>query len=567
MDKLVNFLVAFHIFLVSFGVIVVANGTTFSTMCAQTPYPDLCNSLAVATTATTTTPGAINPQKTLERTTNTFNYVRDAALRVTLTQATQVYQFMIMSSADVISSSSNNNHGLAKSAWEDCLELHEDTIEKLNRSITITTTLNDAQTWLSAAIANQQTCLNGFKDFNLSYYDDHHQLEESLMFPFSVNDYSKHLSNSLAINKLATTAAAAGVSSAKQTTTTITKGGRRLLEDRRFPEWVSAADRKLLQSPAAGAQGNADIVVAQDGSGHYKTISEALAGASGKLGGGKRLVVYVKKGVYKENVEIKRSMKKLMFIGDGIDATIVTGSKNAQDGSTTFRSATFAVMGDGFIAKGMTFENTAGPQKHQAVALRSGSDLSVFYGCSFKGYQDTLYVYAQRQFFRECNIYGTIDFIFGDAAAVLQSCNIYLRKPMSNQISTVTAQGRTDPNENTGIVIHNSRITASESGGSGKSYLGRPWQKYSRTVIMKSSIDGVIDPAGWLPWSGNFALSTLYYGEYMNSGAGAGTGGRVKWAGFHVITSPAEAGKFSVGNFIGGNAWIPSSGVPFTSGL
>lgn len=224
-------------------------------------------------------------------------------------------------------------------------------------------------------------------------------------------------------------------------------------------------------------------------------------------------------------------------------------------------------MGDGFIAKGMTFENTAGPQKHQAVAVRSGSDLSVFYACSFKGYQDTLYVYSQRQFFRDCNIYGTLDFIFGDAAAVLQNCNIYLRKPMSNQINTVTAQGRTDPNENTGIVIHNSRITASESLGAVRSYLGRPWQKYSRTVIMKSSIDGVIDPAGWLPWSGSFALSTLYYGEYMNTGAGASTGGRVKWGGFHVINSPTEAGKFSVGNFIGGNAWIPSSGVPFTSGV
>ncbi|KAF2308396.1 hypothetical protein GH714_006718 [Hevea brasiliensis] len=356
----------------------------------------------------------------------------------------------------------------------------------------------------------------------------------------AVINLSKLLTNSLAINK-------ATVSSSYNTNKV---GGRRLLADG-FPRWVSAGDRRLLQS-SRGATA-ADIVVAQDGSGNYKTISEAVAASVNRRSGTKRFVIYVKKGVYKENVEIKKSMKNLMFIGDGIDSTVVTGNKNAQDGSTTFRSATFGVSGEGFIAKDMTFENTAGPRKHQAVALRSGSDFSVFYGCIFKGYQDTLYVYSQRQFYRNCDIYGTIDFIFGDAVVVLQNCNIYVRKPMSNQKNTVTAQARTDPNENTGIVIHNSRVTAaSDLGplrGSFKTYLGRPWQKYSRTLFMKSNLDGLIDPAGWLPWSGNFALSTLFYGEYMNTGSGANTGGRVKWPGYHVITKASDAAKFTVGNF------------------
>lgn len=84
---------------------------------------------------------------------------------------------------------------------------------------------------------------------------------------------------------------------------------------------------------------------------------------------------------------------------------------------------------------------------------------------------------------------------------------------------------------------------------------------------MKSSLDGLINSAGWLPWSGDFALKTLYYGEYMNIGSGAGTSGRVKWPGYHVITSAAEAGKFSVGSFLDGNSWLSATGVPFTSGL
>lgn len=142
---------------------------------------------------------------------------------------------------------------------------------------------------------------------------------------------------------------------------------------------------------------------------------------------------------------------------------------------------------------------------------------------------------------------------------------------MSSQQNTVTAQARKDPNENTGIVIHNSRVMAASDlrpvQGTFKTFLGRPWKKYSRTLFMKSNLDGLIDPAGWLAWNGNFGLSTVYYGEYMNTGSGASTRGRVKWAGYHVITKAMEAAKFTVGNFLAGDSWISAAGVPFDSGL
>ncbi|KAE9450913.1 hypothetical protein C3L33_17188, partial [Rhododendron williamsianum] len=524
MDKLVVIVV-----LVILG-IGLAHGATTTSLCTQTPYPELCNSLVVT-------------KPNLATTHETQFELRELALQTTLDKAERAHG--LVAAMDVTSFDQR-----AKLAWADCMELYEDAVDKLNRSLG-STDQSSAQTWLSAAMTNQQTCRNGFIDYNLS--------SKLNSFPVVLSDFSKMLSNSLAINKAAAPSMTA-LSSTKKTRS------RRLLSDA-FPEWVSAGDRKLLQ--VSGGAPAADVVVAQDGSGNYKTISEAVAAS--KNSGGKRFVIHVKAGVYKENVVIKRSMKNLMLVGDGIGATIVTGNKNAQDGSTTFASATFAVSGDGFIARGMTFENTAGPQKHQAVALRSGSDLSVFYSCSFVGYQDTLYVYSQRQFYRDCDIYGTVDIIFGNAASILQNCNIYVRRPMGNQFTTITAQGRKDPNQNTGIIIHNSRVTAASDlksvQGSVKTYLGRPWQQYSRTVFMKTSLDGLIAPAGWLAWSGNFALSTLYYGEYMNTGAGAGTGGRVQWPGYHVITSVTEAGKFSVGSFLAGGSWIPSTGVPFTAGL
>lgn len=229
------------------------------------------------------------------------------------------------------------------------------------------------------------------------------------------------------------------------------------------------------------------------------------------------------------------------------------------------------VSGDGFWARDMTFENTAGPEKNQAVALKVSSDLSVFYKCSFKGYQDTLYVHSNRQFYRDCHIYGTIDFIFGDASVVFQNCNIFVRKPMDYQANFITAQGRDDPNKPTGISIQSCFVSPASdfvsSKDSIKSYLGRPWREYSRTVFIKTDLDGFIDPKGWGEWIGDFALSTLYYGEYMNTGSGASTQDRVNWPGFHVLGDANEATPFTVSQFLQGDMWIPTTGVPFWSGI
>ena len=230
-------------------------------------------------------------------------------------------------------------------------------------------------------------------------------------------------------------------------------------------------------------------------------------------------------------------------------------------------------MGDGFIGQDIWFQNTAGAAKHQAVALRVGADQSVINRCRIDAFQDTLYAHSNRQFYRDSVITGTIDFIFGNAAVVFQKCNLVARKPMSNQNNMVTAQGREDPNQNTGTSIQQCNLTPSSDlkpvVGSIKTYLGRPWKKYSRTVVMQSSIESHVDPTGWAEWDAQSKdfLQTLYYGEYMNSGAGAGTSKRVKWPGYHVITSATEASKFTVTQLIQGNVWLKNTGVNFIEGL
>ena len=230
-----------------------------------------------------------------------------------------------------------------------------------------------------------------------------------------------------------------------------------------------------------------------------------------------------------------------------------------------------AVVGGKFLARDITFQNTAGPSKHQAVALRVGSDLSAFYKCDILAYQDTLYVHSNRQFFISCLVAGTVDFIFGNAAALFQDCDIHARRPNSGQKNMVTAHGRTDSNQNTGIVIQKSRVGATSDlqavMSNFKTYLGRPWKTHSRTVFMQSSITDVIHPDGWHEWSGNFALSTLYYAEYKNTGAGAGTSNRVSWGGYKANISVTEAQGFTAGNFIAGSSWLDSTGFPYSLGL
>lgn len=194
-----------------------------------------------------------------------------------------------------------------RSAWADCLNLYENTILQLNQTLDPNTKCTDfdAQTWLSTALTNLETCRAGFVEANASDY----------MLPLMSNNVTKLISNSLAINNASTTPVVSY------------KDG--------FPSWVKPGDRKLLQTTAP----RANIVVAQDGSGNYRTIKAAVDAAAKRSGSG-RFVIHIKKGVYRENIEIGNKMKNIMLVGDGMKNTIITGSRSVGGGSTTFNSAT-----------------------------------------------------------------------------------------------------------------------------------------------------------------------------------------------------------------------------------
>ncbi|PUZ66387.1 hypothetical protein GQ55_3G303600 [Panicum hallii var. hallii] len=469
-------------------------------------------------------------------------------------------------------------------ALRDCqlmAELNVDFLSAAGATIRDTDTLldpqaNDVHTLLSAILTNQQTCFDGLQAASAAWSD-----RGGLDAPIANGTKLYSLSLSLFTRAWVPTAKKAGHSH---------KGGgggkggghhghggkhkkppaRRGLFDVTDDEVVR---RMAIEGPERTVAVNTVVTVDQSGAGNFTTVGDAVAAAPRNLdGSGGYYLIYVLAGVYEENVMVPKHSKYIMMVGDGIGQTVITGNRSVIDGWTTFQSATFAVVGQGFVAMNMTFRNTAGPAKHQAVALRSGADLSAFYSCSFEAFQDTLYTHSLRQFYRGCDVYGTVDYVFGNAAVVFQGCTFYSRLPMQGQSNTVTAQGRSDPNQNTGTSIQGCALVpapelAANTAFTTLTYLGRPWKNFSRTVVMESYVGGLVNPAGWMPWSGDFALDTLYYAEYNNTGPGADTSRRVAWPGYHVLGDGTDARNFTVTSMVLGDNWLPQTGVPFTSGL
>ncbi|KAH0637084.1 hypothetical protein KY289_036999 [Solanum tuberosum] len=526
-----------------------------SVICKSTPYPSFCKSFVL-------------PPSETPNNENVYSYGRKS-VRKSLSSARK-----FLSLIEKYLRQSKQLTITAVRALEDCKFLAGLNMDYLSSSLkTVNATSNvlpvlqadDVQTLLSAILTNTQTCLDGLQETSSAW-----SLRNGLVAPLS-ND-TKLFSVSLALFTKGWVPKKKNGSKTRHVKKHLFKNGQLPLKmsQRNQAIFERVGRRKLLQEDDQVVVSDI-VVVSQDGSGDFSTINDAVNAAPNntKAESG-YFLIYITQGVYEEYVAIAKNKKYLMMIGDGINQTIITGNHSFVDGWTTFNSSTFSVVGQGFVAVNITFQNTAGAIKHQAVAVRNGADLSTFYSCSFEAYQDTLYVHSLRQFYRECDIYGTVDFIFGNAAALFQNCNLYPRLPMVNQFNAITAQGRTDINQNTGISIQNCTIRPADdlalSNSTTKTYLGRPWKEYSRTIYMQSYLDGFIHPTGWHDWSGDFALNTSYYAEFNNTGAGSNTTGRVTWPAIQILNA-TDAANFTLSNFLVGDGWLPQTGVPYFNSL
>lgn len=300
------------------------------------------------------------------------------------------------------------------------------------------------------------------------------------------------------------------------------------------------------------------FTVAQDGSGNFKTIQEDINSFRDHMQ--VRVTIYVKNGVYPEKLVIPSWKPNIHMVGQSREGVIITGDdysgkaypggKDAtgKDKYSTYTSYTVLVDAPDIVLENLTIRNTAG-RVGQAVALHVEGDRFVCKNCSLLGNQDTLFAAREgsRQYYENCYIEGTVDFIFGKSVSVFQSCTI---KSLSDAYITAAA---TPEYQSYGFVFFDCTLLAAPEAR--KVYLGRPWRPYARTLFIRTAMGDHILPAGWNNWDNADNEKTVQYAEYASTGPGGAVGKRVGWS--KQLTAK-EASRYTVKTIFGGETpWLP----------
>jgi len=264
------------------------------------------------------------------------------------------------------------------------------------------------------------------------------------------------------------------------------------------------------------------FTVAKDGSGDFKYIQDAIDAM--RVYPLARITLYIKNGVYNEKIELPATNTDVTFIGESVEKTIIVFNDYSGRGKlNTFNSYTAKISGNRFVAENITFENSAG-RVGQAVALHVDADKAIFTNCRFLGNQDTIFAGGElsRQYFRNCYIEGTTDFIFGPATALFEGCTIHCK------LNSYITAASTPKGKKFGFVFLHCTITADSAVT--KVELGRPWRACSNTVYLNCELPAAIAPQGWSNWGNPENEKTAFYAEYHNTGSGADIKTRAPWS-------------------------------------
>ena len=295
------------------------------------------------------------------------------------------------------------------------------------------------------------------------------------------------------------------------------------------------------------------ITVAQDGSGQFKTVQEAIDSIPAYPR--QTVDIHILPGKYVQQVTIPRIKPHIHLIGDDPATTILSFNLGApmlgpdHKPIGTFATPSVRFLSDDVSAQGITFENTLGPHG-QALAVEIAGDRIAFDNCRFLGWQDTIFADSSgRNYFHNCYVEGHVDFIFGKSTAVFDSCEIH-----SKEKGYLTAAS-TEPYTPFGYVFVRCKLTADANVKPASVYLGRPWRPYGATAFIDCEMGPHIRPEGWFNWKNPANEKTARYAEYNNMGPGANTSERVSWA--HQLT-PAEASQYDIAKILAGSdGWQP----------
>lgn len=294
-----------------------------------------------------------------------------------------------------------------------------------------------------------------------------------------------------------------------------------------------------------------DFIVAVDGSGNYITVQDAINAVPDYRKAGPTRIL-IRKGIYKEKIVIAESKQGVQLIGE--EGTVITYDDFANkpnifgENKGTSGSGSIYIFGPDFYAENITFQNSSGPVG-QAVACHVAGDRAVFRHCRFLGFQDTLYTFGEntREYYEDCYIEGTVDFIFGKATAVFNRCELH-----SIGAGYLTAPA-TPENCKYGYVFYDCKMTAAANVSDGSVWLSRPWRPYAKAVYIRCELNRHIHPEGWNNWGKTSNEQTAYYAEYKCFGEGADTSKRAGWS--HQLS---EINEYEISNVLKGkDNWNP----------
>ena len=252
----------------------------------------------------------------------------------------------------------------------------------------------------------------------------------------------------------------------------------------------------------------------------YKTIQSALDANNSSLKD--RLVLEIDPGTYTEAVQVNKpgvifknadstGQKAVVITYNNYSSNTFDANGNfvPQDshdlGTSKCGTVIVTAAATGFSAENITFENSYNITDHTkegeqtpAVAFDSLADQVYLKNCNFIGRQDTVYLQGKgnRVYINGGKIEGTVDFVFGDANALIENTAInmayYPGRKTGYFAAPNTAKGQT------GLVFNNCQLTVDNQYGSNAAiYLARPWQTTVQTtskVVNGKTILTAYDP-------------------------------------------------------------------------
>ncbi len=284
------------------------------------------------------------------------------------------------------------------------------------------------------------------------------------------------------------------------------------------------------------------LTVAADGSGNFTSIQAAVDSVGSNNATPVR--INIAPGRYEERVTVSRDKSFVTLRGTGVTRTNVILTSGAG------KRGVLSVSANDFRAENFTVENTAGPTAGPQMALYCDGKRQVFDDVLIKGWQDTLGSWnGNLAYFRDCEIWGSVDFIYSGGTAVFDRCNIVQIRTNGGPLTAPST-----PKEVAyGLVFVECQLTKGPGVATNSTMLMRPWRDDGHAAFINCRMADHITRKGWGEWDGREkTCRAIEFGSLTLEGKPIDLTARAEWV---KVLTPPSAVAYNVTNIF--SSWNP----------